>query len=72
MQCVCEVAFCEVLCVVKRQMAQRLVINPANVLRLVNMKLRRTLLREDGIGVENESFTCFLVSIIVNKYYLQL
>ena len=31
-QCVREVAFCEVLCVVKRQMARRLVINPANVL----------------------------------------
>ena len=68
-QCVCEVAFCEVLCVVKCQMSRRLVIIPANVLRLVTMKLRRTLLREDGIGVEDESFACFLVSIIVNTYH---
>ena len=49
MQCVCEVEFNEVLCAVKRQMARRLVIIPTNVLRLVNMKLRRTLLREDVI-----------------------
>ena len=55
--------------VLKRQMARRLVINPANVLRLVNMKLLQTLLCEDGIGVEDESFACFLASIIVNKYY---
>ena len=68
-QCVCEVAFCEVLCIVKHQMAWWLVINPANVLRLVIMKLWRTLLRVDGIGVEDESFPCFLVSMIVNKYY---
>ena len=39
-QCVCEVAFCEVLCVVKHQMARRLVMKPANELRLVNMKLQ--------------------------------
>ena len=71
-QCVYEVAFCEVLCIVKRPMARQLVINSANVLRLVNMKLRRTLLREDGIGKEDESFACFLVSIIVNKYYHRL
>ena len=68
MQCASEVAFCDVICVVKRQMGRRLLINPANVLRLVEMKLRRTLLREDGISVEDESFACFLVSVMVQKY----
>ena len=71
-QCVCLVAFYEVLYLVKRQVARRLVINPTNVLRLVNMKIRSILLSEDGIGVEYESFACFLVSIIVNKYYHRL
>ena len=53
-----EFPFCEVLCVVMRQMARRLVINPANVLRLVNMKLRRTILREDRIGVGPKNSHC--------------